>query len=282
VPTADEVYDLVASFIGDGRLPSADAIVARLGGSKTRVLALRDEAYARLRAEGKPTDPIAGLQSAAEPMLRKVLELATLRIEKEYASEIALLRAQIQTLNADVAQAFGAEERASKAEEQHARLAASYEELNEVFARQSETMLVDRERATIAEQQAIAAEQQLASMTRTYEDLVEAFGSLAAGIKPTAKAVAPSDRELEAVLRAGRFDDYPPTKNDICRRMRATDSSWSNPVAQLALSRVMAAGYLAVETVGLTKKGNAWFDKNGRDLPEAYLDDPEEPEGVDD
>lgn len=45
--------------------------------------------------------------------------------------------------------------------------------------------------------------------------------------------------------------------------MRATDSSWRNPVAQLALSRVMAAGYLAVETVGLTKRATLGSTRMG-------------------
>jgi len=79
MPTGDQVCAVIEELHGEARLASANILVDRLGGSKSEMLKLRDAAYARLLAQGKSTDHLSELQSAVEPMLRKLMEVAERR-----------------------------------------------------------------------------------------------------------------------------------------------------------------------------------------------------------
>lgn len=131
---ADEVYTAVVELLDSGRLPSADVLLAKFGrGSKRTMLNLRDAAYARLQAEGRTTDPMAEISTAAAPLLKRLMEVANRQAERVYASRVAALGNQIATLNLDIVRLAGAEERAEAAEARLDQLTQSFDALNEAM-----------------------------------------------------------------------------------------------------------------------------------------------------
>jgi len=93
--------------------------------------------------------------------------------------------------------AFGAEDRAARAEEQLEKLSASYEELKRALTQQSAGL----HKLVAADERAATAEQRLTQMIDEYRDLGQAFQSMADNLKHMeGNAPRPTSTELDGVL----------------------------------------------------------------------------------
>jgi hypothetical protein len=131
--TADDVYDAIVRIRQMGRRDSADAIIEITGGSKGTVLRLRRDAYERLKAEGYAADPTAGFVSAADPLIRKLWNVARQQAELAASRQSETLSAHIAALEDDVDKLADWEERAIRAESRVAELEVQHAALNTQF-----------------------------------------------------------------------------------------------------------------------------------------------------